>query len=850
MKKLLKYIFFIFLSSLFFIILIPFLCNQFKNLSYTGIINALKSISLFRVIIASFLAILYYLILGGYDIIAFKYINPKNSPNSKYILLTSFISNIFGNNIGYSMLLGGSLRYRLYSFCNVSIANITKVLFFSSITIWFGLLAIEGFIFLAYPFFLKETIDFKFKMIGLFSIIILVLYSLLHSKTIKVLKWTITFPNIKIITLQILLSVSDWFIASFIFYLFMPIGEILYFVTLKDFLMSQFIGIVSQAPGGIGFFEAFFTALVGRSLNELEIISRVLIYRIIFYFFPLLIAFVLYGSFEIKMFKRNFKKTTRIFGKTISSFMIQIIALSSFFISMIAMFFTWVSFNAARLEFITSILPMWIADLLHFLLSIAALGLLFISRALQLRITNAWSAACILVSFAIVLMLVIGESYFVLLLFTVLLITLLASKKYFYRDTSILNMTFSGLWFSAVVGVFILLACLGFFVNREDISSWMHLNVSFKNMLNSTTDAARFLRLTIGMGIIIFIVALEQILRNLFRNPVSFTKDDIKSIIDFSDYTYSFSALACDKTYVVNDKKDAFIMYAKLKGSWIVLGDPVGKCGNGNKNELLWKFKEMADASSAKLAFIDVSCQYLHIYNDIGLNTFKIGQEAKIILRDFNKETECFKYFCHVEKEIENTGFKYKMLGAEHFTLYKDIFSQIDREWGKNINYVERNFIPGKYDDSYMKDMNFAVLEKHGKIHAFSIIAKTKNKHEVSSGIIRYMKCDKNIFDYMISKNILWAKENGYELFDLGLAYFPSIDKGNKVVKYFAKMFMFAEHFNYNLLALREFKNRFCPIWRDKYAAIYPTNHIPVFVRSLAKLVSPTIKLSRKDVSL
>jgi hypothetical protein len=31
------------------------------------------------------------------------------------------------------------------------------------------------------------------------------------------------------------------------------------------------------------------------------------------------------------------------------------------------------------------------------------------------------------------------------------------------------------------------------------------------------------------------------------------------------------------------------------------------------------------------------------------------------------------------------------------------------------------NFIPGKYDESYMQYMDFSVLEKYGKVCAFSI---------------------------------------------------------------------------------------------------------------------------------
>ncbi|MDR1784451.1 MAG: phosphatidylglycerol lysyltransferase domain-containing protein [Endomicrobium sp.] len=855
MKRFIKYIL-VSLSFLFFVIALLFLHNQLKDVSYSEIINALKTLPYNRIIVASFLSVLYYLILGGYDIISFKYVNPKTLLKPKDIIFTCFISNILGNNTGYSMLFGGSIRYRLYSLYNVSITDVTKVLLFSSVTIWVGLLLIGGFVFAFAPISLKGICDFNFSVrtVGLFFIVILVLYillSLFHSKPIKLFKWTVTFPNIKIVSLQILIATCDWLIASFVLYVLMPIGEISYFTLLKIFLISQLLGIISQTPGGIVIFEAAITSLLPDSLNSSEVIGGLLVYRAIFYFFPLLIALVLLVSFEIIIFTKKFRKTTKIFGKTVSSFIVQVIAFSSFFISMIAMFSTSTPFNMNRLKSVLGLLPRWIVDLSHFLLSIVTIGLLFISRALQLRIKSAWKISCILINFAVIFVVITGESYLIFLCFVVLLIALLTSKKYFYRNISILNTAFSAWWFNAVIGVFILSVWIGFFVNKQTVLFWMRLNVLLKNILgNTTTDTARFLRSSIGIGIIVFIVVLEQVSRSFFKKTVLFTRDDIKNIIDFSDYTYSFNALSCDKSCVVNDKKNAFIMYARSKSSWIALGDPVGGHDNKNKNELLWKFKEIADNASVRLAFIGIDHRYVQVYNDIGFDTFKIGQEAKISLKTFDKGLKWFKYFCCIEKKIEDAGFKYKVLKAEDFEVYKNIFSYINKEWKKNVNYVDRKFIPGEYDESYMKDMDFSIIEKHNKIYAFSVITKTKNKNEVSSGIVRYMKCDNDIFTYIIFKNILWAKKNGYKMFDLGLAYFPSMESGDGIIKYFAKMFMFAEHFNYNLSSLREFKNMFCPIWYNKYIAIYPTKHITVFIRNFMVLISPSVKFPVKNAYL
>ncbi|BAV58762.1 phosphatidylglycerol lysyltransferase domain-containing protein [Candidatus Endomicrobiellum trichonymphae] len=847
MRKWIKFII-VPLGFLIFIGALMLLHDQLKDLSYVDIINALKAIPALRITIALFLSLSYYLIFGGYDVIAFKYIGLKVPLSLKDILFTCFISNVLGSNTGYSMLFGGSIRYRLYSVYNVPIVDVTKIIIFSSITIWLGFLTVGGLIFTFAPVSLERMFSFTTRTIGLFFIAVLVLYiflSILRSRPIKIFKWNVAFPNIKIVSSQILLATYDWLIASLILYILMPSGEISYFVLLKAFLVSQLLGIISQVPGGIGVFETAISKLLPNSAGNPGVIGGLLAYRAIFYFFPFLIALALLGIFEIMMFIKKFNGKAKIFGKTISSVIIRVIALSSFFAGMIVMFSTSTPFDVVQLKFVINILPAWFANLSHFLLSITAIGLLFVSKTLQLRVKSAWSTACILISFMIVLVLVVGEPPLVLLYLIALLLSLLFSKKYFYRDMSILNTAFNAWWFSAIAVGGILSVWIGFFVNRQDTFSWVHLGVFFKNIL-STTDAARFLRASLGMGIIIFIAVLEQISRNLFKKPVSFTKRDIKNIVDSSDYTYSFNALASDKSYIVNDEKDAFIMYAKSKGSLIALGDPIGK--SERRNELLWQFKEIADNALAKPAFIGVDHKYMQIYDDIGLDTFNIGQEARVPLITFDKRDNRFEYFCSLEKDIEDSGFKYQIMNAGQFGQYKEIFAKINEEWEKNTNYLERNFIPGKYDESYMNDMDFGILEKAGKIYAFSIIIKTKNKCELSSEVVRYIKCDHNVFAYVVFKNILWAKQNEYDWFNLGFAYSPAVNSDGGVIRHFAKMFMFAEHFDYNLVFLRKFKDKFYPVWRNKYIAVSPDKYIVTFIKNFTTLISPLRMVDEKHL--
>jgi len=841
MKKWLKFIL-VPAGFLIFVGALALLSNQLKDLSYDDIINALKAIPSIRIALAMLFALSYYMLLGGYDIIAFKFIKAKPQLKPKDIFFTCFISNVLGNNTGYSMLFGGSIRYRLYSLHKVSMVDVTKVLFFSAATIWLGLLAVGGLIFTVSPVPLAGVTKLfaSTRGIGIFFLFLLALYvslSAFNSKPRKIFKWQISFPNIKIVAAQVLLASADWIVASLTLYMLMPSGEISYFILLKVFLVAQLFGIISQVPGGMGVFEASIAFLLPQAAKHPGVIGGLLAYRAIFYFFPLVIALSMFGFFEAMRFVKKFDEKTRIFGKTVSSAIVQVLAVSTFFAGMVAMFSTSTPFNVEQIQHFVNLLPAWFKDLSHFLLSVTAAGMLLVSRAMQLRIKNSYYWACFLTLFAIILILAIGEPPLVLAIFIILFIALLFSKKYFYRQISILDASFNKWWFSAIGGVFVLVVWVGFFINKQDIFSWIHLDVFYQNML-SHSDAARFLRATVGLVVIFLIVALEQIIKNYFKKPVVFDKNDIKRIVEASDYSYSYDALASDKSYMVNDEKTAFIMYARSGGSLIALGDPVGG-EYSHKSELLWKFKGMSEKESAKPAFIGIDHRYKQLYDDIGLDIFNIGQEARISLKALDKHKDLMKSFESAISQAEAIGYKYEVIPSSEFKKYKETFARINSEWESANRYQRINFIPGKYDESYMKNFDFGVIKRDGQIFAFSVFTAAKNKYEVDTGVIRYIGVTEDVFPYMLAKNILQARDGGFKWFNLGFAYVPDNSGDNGVVRHFARMFMFAEHFGYDLSKLRDFKKGFSPVWHNKYVAVHPDKYIVTFLKNFTALIYP-----------
>ena len=103
-------------------IMLFFIWHELKNYSLSSIKSALADISFYKLILAVFLVILNYLILTGYELLAFNITNIKLE--KKKIMFTSFISYAFANFIGLSGLSSTSIRINLYSLWAVSYTHL------------------------------------------------------------------------------------------------------------------------------------------------------------------------------------------------------------------------------------------------------------------------------------------------------------------------------------------------------------------------------------------------------------------------------------------------------------------------------------------------------------------------------------------------------------------------------------------------------------------------------------------------------------------------------------------------------------------------------------------------------
>ncbi|WP_375514150.1 lysylphosphatidylglycerol synthase domain-containing protein [uncultured Nostoc sp.] len=304
-------------SSLFGLLLLVLclwaIANELHQYNYRDILNSLAAIPKSRLSWAIWLTAFGYLVMIGYDILGFNYINRSLSWNK--IAFTNFISSAFSNTIGFALLTGSAIRYRFYASWGVSAVAIAQVIAFANFTFWLGMFAVAGFLFLINPLKIPTQLHLPFATVRPIGIIFLLLVAayLLGSIFIKqpliIRGHEFRFPSFNISLAQIAISSFDWILAAAVFYALLPSNiSLSYLDFLGIYLLAMFAGVVSNVPGGLGVFETIILLILSSKVSAAAVLGSMLAYRGVYYFLPLLVAAGLLGLYEIRFRSENFRK--------------------------------------------------------------------------------------------------------------------------------------------------------------------------------------------------------------------------------------------------------------------------------------------------------------------------------------------------------------------------------------------------------------------------------------------------------------------------------------------------------------------------------------------------------------
>jgi len=815
--------------------------KELKQYSYHDVIRSLGELPALHVYIALGLTFLNYAVMTGYDSMALRYIHhPLPYPK---IAFASFIAYAFSASVGFSMIAGGTIRYRLYSAWGLSAGEITKAIAFSTWALWLGLFSLSGIIFLIEPVAVPSILHLPFSSLRPLGVALLVpacgylFLCAFRKRPLMIRGWEFSLPPIGLSIFQIAVSSLDYALAGGVLYaLLSSWGDLSYPGFLPIFLLAQIMGSLSQIPGGLGVFETLILTLLSPVLPAGSILASLLAYRVIYYLLPLGIATVSLGAHEVFLRRADVKKTALIVGHWIPTLLPTMVAFAVFIAGAVLLIS-----GVTPMVQIGHFISLPVIAISHFLGSLVGTGLLFLARALQRRLNGAYLLTLFLLGAGIILSLLKGFDYKVVIALSVIFFVLLPSRHHFYRKTSLISQRFSPGWISGIIVVLLCSFWLGIF-------SYKHVAYS-KDLWWSFTlygNAPRFLRAMVGaIGVSLFF-AFASLLRPASPGPSFAGQVDLEvahAVIRRSRRTYAHLALLGDKPLLFSENREAFIMYGIEGRSWVALGDPVGP--KREMAELVWRFHEMSGHHDGWTVFYAVQEKNRQIYLDLGLTILKLGEEARIPLETFSLEAPNRKVLRRLHGKVERKGCVFRVIPPADVPSLLPELRLISDNWLNAKNTREKKFSLGFFNEYYMKQFPAGVVYKSGKIVAFTNILLGAEKEEISADLMRHhIEAPNGVMDYLFVELMLWGKREGYRWFNLGMAPLSGLEGQGPPAfwNYLGSLvFRHGEHF-YNFQGLREYKQKFDPVWEPKYLASPGGLVLPRILLNIASLISGGLK--------
>jgi len=814
--------------------------RELRNYRYADLVRVLRALPRARIWLAVALTAVSYAVLTLYDALGVRYIRRKLSYGR--IAMASLVGYGVSMTLGFPLLTGAPLRYRMYSRWGLSAGEIARVIAFYSTTFWLGSLAVGGLALLIDPPTLPPQIALDpvwVRPIGALLLGVLAVYLVLSGlgTRMTVRGFRLEMPTLGVAVAQVLASSLDWVVAAAVLYVLLPAGSTSYAAFFAIFFVGQSAGHASHVPGGMGIFESIVLVFLSPTVPVPDVLAALLAWRAIYYLLPLLGAVVTLAVHELRRVRARVGVPEPL-AEWFAALGPQVLAMTTFVAGMILLLSGATPAEPERVAWLLRHLPLPVAELAHLLASMVGVALLLAARGLQMRLAAAWRASVLLLAAGIALSLLKGLDWEEAAMLGVVLAAVLPSRRRFHRRARLLEEPFTPGWVVAVGVVATAAVGVGLFAYKHDPAPWLRFAAD--------ADASRFLRASLGMAGVLAGFGIAHLLHPGPPEPTAPTAAELaeaRRIIALHPRADANAALLGDKSLLFNPQRTAFLMYGTTRRGWVALGDAVGP--PEERAELAWRFREEADRHGAWSAFHQVGDGTLPTYVEMGLTVVTLGEEAVVPLDTFSLEDDARGRLRHTVDGLRIRGVTAEVVPAQAVPALLPELKAVSDAWLARRSTREKGFSMGRFDPAYLASFPHAVVRVQGKVVAFATVWPGAPGTELAVDLLRYSReAPPNVVDFLFVELILWAKAQGWRELNLGMAPLPEAADREPAPSWNrlgALVFRHGEHFT-SFQRLRRYKEKFGAAWRPRYLAVPANPPLPRVVAGIAGLITGSTK--------
>ncbi len=288
-------------------------------------------------------------------------------------------------------------------------------------------------------------------------------------------------------------------------------------------------------------------------------------------------------------------------------------------------------------------------------------------------------------------------------------------------------------------------------------------------------------------------------------------RSDLARFLLFDDKHYFFTS------------GGSVIGYALVGRTAVALGDPIGPVEDLSAS--IQAFTELCRRNDWLPVFYQTMPETLAVYKTAGFDALGVGNDGIVNLKTFTLEGHDAKPMRNAINRLTKSGHSFKLhLPPLSDELLAELRA-ISDEWLTMMHGSEKKFSLGWFDDAYIRNSPIAAVHTPDvRISAFANLIPEYQLNEVSLDLMRRcQKIEPNTMEFLFVSMFQWAKEQGYDGFNLGLSSLSGIGEHPDDPVIERVMHFVYEHVNqfYNFKGLHEFKDKFKPEWSPRYL-IYP----------------------------
>ncbi|WP_088816228.1 MULTISPECIES: bifunctional lysylphosphatidylglycerol flippase/synthetase MprF [Listeria] len=827
--------------SLIMLFVIYEVINILTTVDYSSLKQNLTSQSpesIFIMVIVGLVAVTPMLI---YDFVIVKLLPGKFS--AMHVVSSGWITNTFTNIGGFGGVLGASLRASFYG-KNAShkeiLLAISKIALFlvSGLSIY----CLIGLTTLAIPNFANHFISYWPWLLG-GGLYFPILFTVTKWKSKSLFE---DLPLKRELTL-ISASLLEW---GFAFGCFVIIGFLMnepvdLMKVFPLFVIASVIGIISMVPGGVGTFDLVMLYGLGQlGVSEELALVWLLFYRIFYYIVPFIAGLFFFVQKAGKRFNDYLENLPFLFLQKLAH---RFLIIFVYFSGLLLVISSVAPFAIYHVPFLYKLMPfgfLFISQVTNVAFGFLLLGL---GRAIESKTKKAYITTIIILGCAIFNTLARVFSIKQAIFLGIILLCVYLARKEFYREKFVYT------WSKIIMDAVIFIACLAGYVI---IGIYNSPNIQHKKQIPEYLEiASEHVWVTGFIGMLIAVICLVAIYiyfsqsEEKFGSP--FEAEKVRAHLEkWGGNEVSHTMFLRDKLLFWAQDGDVLFGFRIIADKMVIMGEPTGD--PNRRDAAILELLEKADLFGYRPVFYEVRGDMLPYLHEIGFDFIKLGEEGYVDVTNFSLSGKKKKGERALMNKFEREGYQFEILEAPFSSDVWNTLRKISNEWLDGR--TEKGFSLGFFDTYYLEQAGVAVARNEaGKIIAFASMMPAYNDELSSIDLMRYGKeAPSGIMDFLFINLFEDAKENGYQVFNMGMA--PLANVGESKYAFLGErmaglVYRYSQGF-YGFKGLRNYKAKYVNVWVQKFVAYRKRSSIAFTMLQLMLLVGKKRQLSHNQIIL